>query len=96
MFFCLIFIFYFFLSQAYSDEDRDSNPIKLLCKSTGHFEYLYKDKYFYTSYEWARKEKIVYFFHQYFINPVLYLCDVIQWGMKQLFSLFAVFWGVDL
>lgn len=76
-FFCLIFFPFSFFSfrRPIVTKTRDTDPIKLLCKSTGHFEYVYKDKYFYNSYEWTRKEKIVYFFHRYFINTVLYLCD---------------------
>lgn len=76
-FFGLIFFFSSFISfrRPIVTKTRDTDPIKQLCKSTGHFEYVYKDKYFYNSYEWTRKEKIVYFFHRYFINTVLYLCD---------------------
>lgn len=93
MFFFVWFFFLFFFSfhRPIVTKTRDTKPVKLLCKSTGHFEYVYKDKYFYNSYEWGRKEMIVYFFHRYFINPVLYLCDELWWGMEQLFSLFCSF-----
>lgn len=55
---------------------RDTDPIKTIMQITGHFEYVYKDKYFSNSYEWTTTtKKIVYFFHRYFINIVLYLYD---------------------
>lgn len=60
-------------SQAYSEEDQRHWFHQTIMQTTGHFEYVYKDNYFSNSYEW--KQTIVYFFHWYFIDIVLYLYD---------------------
>ena len=53
-------VFVSFSLQAYSDEDQRHWLHQTIMQTTGHFEYVYKNDYFYNSYEW--KQKIVYFF----------------------------------
>lgn len=56
----LMFLSFFFL-QAFSDEEQRSN--QTIMQTTGHFEYVYGDKYFYNSWMKRKKQnKIVYFF----------------------------------